>query len=103
MVGRAGLDGGAATRYDVHMTQKQKDSATNFLIGMALLFTCALLWGALAAGNGFTCDTGDVVVQYGDSLWSIAEAHCDGNIRSAVDSMANDPSTLQPGDVVRLP
>ena len=85
------------------MTQKQKDSATNFLLAIALIFGAAILWGALAVGNGFTCDTGDVVVQYGDSLWSIAEAHCEGNIRSAVDGMANDPSTLQPGDLVTLP
>ena len=103
MVGRAGLDGGAATRYDVHMTSQMKDSTTNFLLAIALIFGAAVLWGALAVGNDYECQDATVIVQPGDTLWNIVEEHCTGDVRSAVSSIAADPSTLQPGQEIVLP
>ena len=104
MSGRGpGLAKGAATCYDVHMTQKQKDSATNFLLAIALIFGAALLWGALAVGNDYECQDATVIVQPGDTLWNIVEDHCTGDVRAAVSNVAADPSTLQPGQVITLP
>ena len=103
MVGRAGLDGGAATRYDVHMTSQMKDSTTNFLLDIALIFGAAVLWGALAVGNDYECQDATVIVQPGDTLWNIVEEHCTGDVRAAVSNVAADPSTLQPGQVITLP
>ena len=101
--GRAGLDGGAATRYHVHMTSQMKDSTTNFLLAIALIFGAAVLWGALAMGNDYECQDATVIVQPGDTLWNIVEEHCTGDVRAAVSNVAADPSTLQPGQVITLP
>lgn len=85
------------------MTSKQKDSATNFLIAIALIFGAALLWGALAAGNDYECQDASVIVQPGDTLWHIVEDHCTGNIRSAISDIDLSTVTLQPGQEIILP
>ena len=85
------------------MTQKQKDSATNFLLAIALIFGAAILWGALAVGNDYECQDATVIVQPGDTLWNIVEEHCTGDVRSAVSAIDVSTVTLQPGQQIVLP
>ena len=85
------------------MTQKQKDSATNFLLAIALIFMAAVLWGALSVGNDYECQEATVIVQPGDTLWNIVEDHCTGDVRAAVSAIDLSTVTLQPGQEIVLP
>lgn len=62
---------------------------------------------AYVEGQGYDCPDGTVVVEVGDTLWSIAEENCEGEIRHIIYDMRElNPhigDTLQPGDVIRLP
>lgn len=75
-----------------------------------------LILGAAAAGlvvfsvqnaNKFTCDTSAPhTVTHGDTLWSIAERNCEGNVGNAVDHLTDaygHPGTLRVGTVIYLP
>jgi len=59
---------------------------------------------ALTGNENYTCPDMTVVVTYGDTLWSIAEQHCTGNLQSAVDDLVDTHKTtsLQVGDIVTL-
>lgn len=56
-------------------------------------------------GEAFTCDpTVEHTVQYGDTLWSIAETYCDGNLQVATDKLVGAyGTTIQLGDRIYLP
>lgn len=66
------------------------------------------LFGAIAIGskNGerFTCETTPHKVVAYDTLWSIAETKCDGNIQVVTDKLvAVYGTTIQTGDNIYLP
>ena len=43
-------------------------------------------------------------VQYGDTLWAIAEAKCEGNIQAVTDNLVDTYGTnIQLGDTIWLP
>jgi len=48
--------------------------------------------------DNYTCETTQVTVDFGDTLWSIAKKYCEGDIRKAV----WDLSDLRGTDIVRL-
>lgn len=52
----------------------------------------------------FKCDGTAVMVESGDSLWTIADSHCTGSIQAAVDAMVSDYGPdIVPGQLVWLP
>ena len=102
MSGR-GLPGGWRSATLMNMTYSTKDSATNFLLAIALIFVAAVIWGALAVGNDYDCEAVTVTVQPGDTLWGIVSEHCSGDVRAAISNVAADPAALQPGQVITLP
>lgn len=54
----------------------------------------------------YTCDNGGlaVIAREGDTYWKIAERHCTGDIRHAVDDMmGNRGADLMPGAIIHLP
>ena len=75
-----------------------------------------VFWGSLAVGFGwlattsishwdnYTCIEADIIAQRSDSLWSIAETYCDGNIQSAVSDLisAHGSDTVLVGQLVRV-
>lgn len=83
--------------------ETQRDYAATFLVFIASLFGIAILIGALAVGNDYDCADGTVIVQPGDTLWSIVEEHCEGDVRAAVTAFDVSTFTLQPGQELVLP
>ena len=75
-----------------------------------------VFWGSLAVGfvwlattpishwDNYTCIEADVIVQPSDTLWSIAEAYCDGNIETAVSDLisTHGSDTVLVGQLVRV-
>jgi len=53
----------------------------------------------------YSCDVDNATAIWGDSLWSIAERHCSGNVGAAVEDMIglNRGVRIQAGQVVDLP
>lgn len=65
----------------------------------------AVFIGAASHNAGkFTCEPNPHSVQYGDTLWAIAEAKCDGNIQAVTDNLVDTYGTnIQLGDTIWLP
>lgn len=75
-----------------------------------------LFWGTIALGliwlvvssvsswENYECVETDVVVQPLDTMWSIAEEYCEGNIEVAVSDLisSNGSSTVVVGQVVKV-
>lgn len=61
---------------------------------------------ALAGLNAdrFACDGEAISVVSGDTLWALAEAKCDGNIRAVTDNLVKTyGATIHAGDIIWLP
>ncbi len=75
---------------------------TTIIIATTSLFTLVGL-ASLTGNDDYSCTDTTVIVTYGDTLWSIAETHCTGNLQSAVDHLVDTYSTsLQVGDTIEL-
>ena len=66
------------------------------------------LVGAYAVGeatsNNFTCDLDAHQVEYGDTLWGIAESKCEGDIQRVTDQLVDVYGTnIQAGQFIYLP
>lgn len=56
------------------------------------------------ASPSFTCQDRTITVHQGDTLWSIADEHCDGDMLAARYQLTQAYGTvIQPGDVIELP
>ena len=73
-------------------------------------WTLAIVAGATLIGfasqnaGRFVCEPDPHAVQYGDTLWAIAEAKCDGNIQAVTDNLVDVYGTnIQLGDTIWLP
>lgn len=52
----------------------------------------------------YTCDPSGIIVEEGDSLYSIARANCSGNINVAVDEIYSYyGANIRPGQLLHLP
>ena len=52
----------------------------------------------------YVCSEAPVVVQEGDTLWRIAERHCDGDMQEITDELVQSYGTvIQPGQIIQLP
>jgi hypothetical protein len=57
------------------------------LAAIALILTCAwFMYDMENRMNEWSCDTKDVTVHYGDTVWYIVASNCVGNISRAVDA-----------------
>lgn len=88
----------------VHRYRSRNLRSTLALIGLVIAVTVAFAYGS-KQGEAFTCDPSVThTVQYGDTLWSIAETYCDGNIQVATDKLVGAYGTqIQLGDRIYLP
>jgi len=72
----------------------------------SLVVAIGALFIGFAAKNAdrFTCEPDPHTVEYGDTLWAIAEAKCDGNIQSVTQNLVDTYGTnIQLGDTIWLP
>lgn len=106
----SGRGRGAGPRPRVRLTRR----ARRLVLVLALFGAVALgsLLGSFASGGGSEAlnlvGVSSVVVQPGDTLWSIAESVADGNdVRVVVDSIQDlnglEGSDLVPGQVLQVP
>lgn len=75
------------------------------IIGIVAFFVTVFGLGKLIeAQERFTCNQVTVTVQFGDTLWAIAERHCTGNIQVATAVLVEKyGSAIDRGDVIQLP
>ena len=84
------------------MTPKKIIKVTVVLVGVVVAI--ALMYARVGAMDSFTCDGAPHQVNYGDTLWKIAEAKCDGNIQVVVDNLVDTYGTIiQPNQDIWLP
>jgi len=73
-------------------------------IGLVFVAMTLSIGYASKRAGAFTCEPVEHTVQYGDTLWRIAETYCDGSIQHATDKLVNAYGTLiQSGDRIFLP
>ena len=71
---------------------------------LAVVAGVAIIGAVSDNASRFTCETDPHVVQYGDTLWAIAEAKCDGNIQAVTDNLVDTyGSTIQLSEIIWLP
>ena len=98
--------------YDNYMTVITHHTPTYYRVRTVVRF---LFWVTVATGSflvgkalthnslSYSCDGQDVIVNAGESLWSIAEQHCDGHIGKAVfDLVGIYGTTVYAGQVISL-
>jgi len=73
-------------------------------ISVLSVLSVALVIARVQEMDNFTCDGAPHRVNYGDTLWAIAEMKCDGNIQVAVDNLVEVyGTTIQPNQDIWLP
>jgi len=71
---------------------------------LAIAIGAALVGFASKNADRFTCEPDPHTVEYGDTLWAIAEAKCDGNIQSVTQNLVDTyGANIQLGDTIWLP
>lgn len=71
--------------------------------GLVIALVLAFAYGS-KRGEAFACEPIEHTVQYGDTLWSIAETYCDGNLQVATDKLVDAYGTnIQLGNRIFLP
>jgi len=64
------------------------------------------LWALDSCDPGYTCQEGTHIVQPGDTVWSVAEERCEGDIASAsyyIRTGSDLGPTIYPGDRLIIP
>ena len=70
-----------------------------FAVGLILFITDKAIQTDI-----FTCDKGAIIVQQGDTLYSLAHANCLGDVSRAVDALVDTyGSTISVGQQITLP
>jgi hypothetical protein len=87
----------------VHSYRYRNLRYTALLVLLVIGAMFALAYGS-RQGEKFTCDLEPHTVTYGDTLWSIAEDKCDGNIQVVTDNLADVyGTTIHSGQNIYLP
>jgi len=73
------------------------------LVVGALVAVASVAYARLGASPSFVCDATPVVAEEGDTLWGIAEARCEGDIRQATDEAFLAFGPLSVGEWVVMP
>lgn len=77
--------------------------STLILVALVVAVTVAFAYGSKRS-ESFACLPTEHTVQYGDTLWGIAETYCDGNIQVASDKLVTAyGTTIQLGERIFLP
>jgi hypothetical protein len=88
-------------------TEFNRRVTTGFFVYLAVLvsaFVVFLFRDYAQRMDLYVCNTRQHTVNYGETLWEIAQSNCSGNIRSAVDDLVDTyGSTIQNGQVIDLP
>lgn len=88
-------------------THKYARAAIKYTLAIFAIWIAALMIAKLyESQTQFTCSNNGlaVIAQRDDTIWKIAERHCTGDIRAAVDEMVgNRGSDLMPGAIIHLP
>lgn len=64
----------------------------------------AALWLVSALTPDFDCNNVTLIVKEGDTVWSLAERYCTGDIQAAADAIvAEYGADIRPTQAVRLP
>lgn len=72
-------------------------------VAVAVAVTAAL-WLVSALTPDFDCNNVTLIVKEGDTVWSLAERYCTGNIQAAADAIvAEYGADIRPTQAVRLP
>lgn len=86
------------------MRQSNKAKAIGKAFAIASVAGVALWgYGRLNAEPSFVCDTTPVIASEGDTVWAIAEAKCEGDIRQATDEAFRIVGSLSVGELVVMP
>ena len=87
----------------LHAYRNRNFRNTVLLALLVITMALALAYGS-RQGEKFTCDLEPHTVTYGDTLWSIAERKCDGNIQVVTDNLVDVyGTTIHSGENIYLP
>jgi len=75
-----------------------------YLVVLVTFFVGFLFRDYVHRMESYVCNTRQYTVNYGETLWEIAQSNCSGSIRSAVDDLVKAyGTTIQNGQVIELP
>lgn len=87
----------------VHRYRSRNLRNTLALVALFTALVFAFAYGS-KRGEAFACEPTEHTVQYGDTLWRIAETYCDGNIQVVSDKLVEAYGTnIQLGNRIFLP
>jgi len=88
-------------------TEFNRRVTVGFFLYLAILVTAFVLFlfrDFAQRMDSYVCNTRQHTVNYGETLWEIAQSNCSGNIESAVNDLVETyGSTIQNGQVIDLP
>lgn len=77
---------------------------STLLLATAIIGVTAAFVIGEETSNNFNCELTPHTVQQGDTLWSIAESKCEGNIQRVTDNLVNTyGANIQIGQNIYLP
>ena len=90
------------------MNENTYRAVKSVLLSVLAISSLFFAWKFLQQGyeviESYSCDSRNVLVQEGDTLWGIARENCSGNIGSAVDDLYDQyGGTIYPTQQIRLP
>lgn len=77
--------------------------ARTITVILGVMAAC-IAWIAMSGRAPYECHETRVIASAGDSLWSIAERYCDGQVDAVVDTLAKRyGTTIYPTQEIQLP
>jgi hypothetical protein len=83
---------------------RSRNIRNTFILGCVIIGAVAGIIIGEETSNNFTCDPSAHRVEYGDTLWGIAEAKCEGDIQRVTDNLVDVYGTnIQLAQYIYLP